>query len=131
MNVQRCSGGCACGAVRFTANGPARRAGLCHCLTCRRAYGSAFNAFVVFNRSDVTWTGDLQSWESSHGYDRTFCATCGSRLIAFAGDEVEIGIGSFDDPGLFSPQYESWCIHREPWLAALNVPQYPSNNPSL
>lgn len=117
------SGGCACGDVRFTIRGAAKRAGLCHCTTCRRAHASVFNAFVVFKRADVQWTGTLRSWESSRGYERCFCARCGSRVIAFSGDEAEVSMGSMDVVGWFAPQYESWCIHREPWCAPLAVPQ--------
>ena len=130
MEAITCSGGCACGDVRFTVHGAAKRAGLCHCLTCRRAHASAFNAFVVFNRADVRWRGILRTWESSRGYERGFCARCGSRVIAFNGDEVELSIGSFDTVGVFAPRYESWCIRREPWCAPLAVPQYPLNRPT-
>jgi hypothetical protein len=42
------SGGCACGKVRFTVTAQPKRVGLCHCMTCRKAHGAAFNPFVVF-----------------------------------------------------------------------------------
>ena len=38
------SGGCACGAVRFVAEGEPYRVGLCHCLDCRKQYGAPFGA---------------------------------------------------------------------------------------
>jgi len=41
------TGGCACGAVRFTTIGEPRRGGLCHCMACRKAHAAAFNPFVV------------------------------------------------------------------------------------
>jgi hypothetical protein len=45
------AGGCACGAVRFAVRGAPVRAGLCHCLTCRKAHAAAFNPFVVYLRA--------------------------------------------------------------------------------
>ena len=33
---QRFAGGCLCGGIRFVAEGPAYRVGLCHCLDCRK-----------------------------------------------------------------------------------------------
>jgi hypothetical protein len=48
----------------------------------------------------------------------------GSRLLGENGPEVELSIGSFDDPGLLAPQYESWTVRREPWLPALRLPQF-------
>jgi len=74
----------------------------------------------------------LAKWESSPGYQRHFCARCGSRVLAenFGQDgeaEFEISLGSFDDAGVFEPQYESWIARREPWLTPLDVPQFVGN----
>lgn len=117
-------GGCACGAVRFEINGPPKRAGLCHCLTCRKAHAAAFSPFVVFARAQVNVSGALKSWLSSPDYDRQFCAVCGSRVIGVNGAEVEISLGSFDEPNQVTPQYESWIKRREAWLSPLDLPQY-------
>lgn len=124
-NAALLSGGCACGAVRFETRSAPLRVGLCHCLTCRKAHASAFNPFAVFKAEAVTITGAPRSWLSSPDYDRQFCAHCGSRVIALNGDEVEISLGSLDQTGALAPQYESWVIHREPWLCALDTAQYP------
>jgi len=118
------TGGCACGAIRFTAHGPPKRAGLCHCLTCRKAHASAFNPFVVYDRGVVEVRGDVRRWVSTPGYARAFCDVCGSRVFAENGDELELSLGSFDQIGEVSPQYESWTIRREPWLPPLVVPQH-------
>ena len=125
-DTARC-GGCACGAVRFVTRGEPKRTGLCHCLTCRKAHAAAFNPFLVFDRDRVEVSGALRSWESSAGYDRRFCPRCGSRVIAFAGGEVELSVGSFDEAGLFAPAYERWVVRREPWLAPLPVAQNREN----
>lgn len=119
------SGGCSCGAVRFSLRAQPLRIGLCHCLACRKAHGAAFNPFMVFEAKAVEVSGKPRSWFSSPGYDRQFCGDCGSRVVAINGDEVEISIGSLDEPGLFEPQYEAWIIRREPWLRALDTPQHP------
>lgn len=120
-------GGCACGAVRLTVRGAPLRAGLCHCMTCRKAHASAFNAFVILAAEQVEVSGKLASWESSPGYVQQFCANCGSRVLGGDGQEVEVSLGSFDQPGLFEPEYELWIGRREPWLAPLHVRQYETN----
>lgn len=122
-------GGCACGAVRFAVAGEPIRAALCHCMTCRKAHASAFNPFIVFKREQVELTGALASWKSSAHYDRRFCPMCGSRLAGFDddGDEIELSLGSFDEVGVFGPQYESWVERREPWLKPLDLPQNEGN----
>ena len=118
------TGGCACGKVRFRLSGPPKRVGLCHCLTCRKAHAAAFNPFVAFDRAQADVSGVLQSWQSSPGYDRKFCAACGSRVLADNGGEVELSIGSFDEPAVLYPEYESWTVRRKPWLPALPLHQF-------
>jgi hypothetical protein len=127
MNIKDViAGGCACGAVRFTAKGKPSRAGLCHCMTCRKAHASAFNPFVVFPSASVTVTGELKRWRSSADYERLFCPHCGSRVIGrdLASGEVEISLGSFDDASRVQPEYECWTGTREAWLHPREVPQY-------
>ena len=119
-------GGCACGSVRFVARGAPLRAGLCHCMTCRKAHAAASNPFVVFARDQVEIVGELRRWQCSADYERQFCPECGSRVFGGSDSlpEIEISLGSFDDVGLVEPQYESWVIRREPWSVALNIPQH-------
>jgi hypothetical protein len=50
--------------------------------------------------------------------------------MASHGGEVELSLGSFDSPGLLTPQYESWTIRREPWLTPLAIPQYLQDRPA-
>lgn len=96
-------------------------------MTCRKAHASAFNPFVVFAAEQVEITGEPKAWESSPGYVRWFCPNCGARVFGGNGGEYEISAGSFDDAGLFAPQYESWTIRREPWQPPLKVPQWREN----
>lgn len=120
-------GGCACGQVRFRAEGSPTRIGLCHCLTCRKAHAAAFMPFAVYDAGKVTVAGKLKSWLSSPSYERAFCPTCGSRVLGRNGDEVEISLGSLDAENQLTPQYESWIKHREVWLSPLDAPQYLEN----
>lgn len=120
-------GGCACGAVRFKTAGEPVRVGLCHCLTCRKAHGSAFFPFVIFRGEQVALSGTTNAWESSPGERRLFCPTCGSRVADISASGVELSMGGFDEPGAFQPQYEAWTMRREPWLQPLPVPQHARN----
>src|SRR6478735_3895924 len=108
-------GGCACGLVRFQATGTPIRVGLCHCMTCRRYHGTAFNAFVIFSRECVTIEGPRLDWRSSSHATRTRCAGCGSpiAMLEDGSTEIELNVGSFDEPSLFVPLYENWILRRE------------------
>ena len=112
------TGGCACGAVRFTARGEPSRVGLCHCMTCRQASGSIFNAFAIFPREAVEVAGETASWASSTLGRRHFCPRCGSQVFARdeGSREIEMRLGAFDEPNLFRPTYEAWIGRRESWF---------------
>jgi hypothetical protein len=117
-------GGCACGLVRFEASGEPVRVGLCHCITCRKKHGSAFNPFAVFSAHSVLISGTLQSWRSSDHACRMSCAVCASSICMHedGADMIELNLGSFDDASVFAPMYENWVVHREAWLPPLGIP---------
>lgn len=110
-------------------NGAPKRVGLCHCQTCQKIHGSAFNPFVVFGKEQVVLAGKPASWMSSPGYQRLFCPHCGSRIGASTGVEVELSLAVFDGTVGIAPQYEAWVVRRWPWLVPLPVPQHEQNRP--
>jgi hypothetical protein len=122
-------GGCACGRLRFRALGEPLRVGLCHCLTCRKISGSAFNAFVIFAAARVAIAGEFKSWATSATHDRCFCPECGSQVFArdLATAETEVKLGAFDEPNLFSPSYEAWVPRREAWLTIPGLQAFARN----
>ena len=65
-------GGCNCGKVQVDIRGEPIRVGLCHCLTCRKETGTPFMAFAVWDRRQVTVTGQTGSWTATTDY-RHFC----------------------------------------------------------
>lgn len=129
-NSSRTLGGsCACGYVRLNVNGEPKRVGLCHCQTCQKTHGSAFNPFVVFGKEQVVLVGKPSGWMSSPGYQRLFCPRCGSRIGASTEVEVELSLGVFDEAVGIVPHYEAWVVRRWPWLMPLPVPQHEHNRP--
>ena len=105
------TGGCLCGDVRITASGRPYRVGLCHCLDCRKHHGAVFHASAIFPEQAVTITGEARAYGGRH-----FCPRCGSSVFAKSGDEVEVYLGTLDEPDRFKPTYELWTIRRESWL---------------
>ncbi len=97
------TGGCQCGAVRFSA-GWLGRATICHCRMCQKAYGSFFGPLVT--GFDVKWTRGAPAWfQSSNKVKRGFCSNCGTPLAYDHGaeDSIELSIGAFDDPEVAAP----------------------------
>lgn len=105
------TGGCQCGKVRLTARGRPDRVGICHCLDCRKHHGALFYAAAIFPRDAVTVSGETRDYKGRH-----FCPDCGSSVFARSGAEVEVHLGTLDEPGRFTPDYETWMLRREPWL---------------
>lgn len=114
MHMDKISGGCLCGAVRFVASGEPYRVGLCHCLDCRKHHGALFHASAIYPDNAVTVEGEIANYDGRH-----FCARCGSSVFSRTDDEIEINLGSLDEIGQFTPTYELWTIRREPWLPAM------------
>ena len=109
--MDRFSGGCLCGNVRFVASGRPYRVGLCHCLDCRKHHGALFHGSAVFPGVAVSIKGETRQYAG-----RSFCPACGSTVFARTLDEIEVNLGSLDAPDQLKPTYESWTIRREAWL---------------
>jgi hypothetical protein len=106
------SAGCLCGEVRIVASGRPFRVGICHCLDCRKHHGALFFAAAIFPQDSVKISGETNEYQGRH-----FCPRCGSSVFARFGDEVEVHLGSLDEPNQLKPTYESWIIRRETWLS--------------
>ena len=109
--MDRFTGGCLCGDIRFMASGRPYRVGLCHCLDCRKHHGALFYAAAVFPHDAVTIDGETRDYAG-----RSFCPRCGSSVFARTGDEIEVYLGSLDAPDQLTPTYECWTVRREAWL---------------
>ena len=105
------TGGCLCGSLRIEASGAPYWVGICHCLDCRKHHGALFHAAAIFPLNAVTIIGDAQSYEG-----RFFCPRCGSSVFSVSVDEIEVNLGSLDEPDQLTPSYELWTIRRESWL---------------
>jgi len=101
------SGGCVCGAIRFTASGEPLRVTICHCKWCQRRTGTAFGTEVVYKAEQVKLTGDTPSRyrhhsdESGRWLEVEFCPRCGSNLgftLEAAPGIRTLPAGAFDDP---------------------------------
>ena len=118
------TGGCLCGAVRYTASAPPQMQGLCYCADCRKASGSAFIPFMNFAAADIVITGEARQHaaKSIRGTDavRNFCPVCGGLVFGgIIGVDAEhtVYAGSLDDQGHFKPTIAIFDRDRPAWLA--------------
>jgi hypothetical protein len=113
------AGGCACGAVRSEARGPAANLCFCHCASCRRAAGATPVAWGTFAISRFRVTrGELARFRSSPPVVRGFCAQCGTALTyahSARPDEIDVTLASLDDPNALAPEAHIWLSDRTVW----------------
>ncbi len=114
------TGGCSCGAVRFSADGAPNWVAHCHCSDCRRATGAAFSTYVGYPLAAVRFDTDRPAGrQSSPGVVRRFCPHCGTP-ISYEGrrwaDEIHLFVCTFDDPALFQPTAHVYVSEQLPWL---------------
>lgn len=109
--VDRYTGGCACGALRYEVNAAPIVAFHCQCRDCQRFSGGGHVSALVFPAERVRVVGQAtfreSPTESGHTARRGFCARCGSPVMArtsAAPQLLGVMAGSLDDPGRFEPQ---------------------------
>ncbi len=112
------TGGCQCGAVRYTlARVPDTE--FCHCRMCQRAVGNVFAALSMVAKDELRWTkGKPAFYRSSSVAQRGFCRECGTPLT-FAYDDrlrIEVTTGSLDDPEIAPVQEHFGVESRLSWL---------------
>jgi hypothetical protein len=109
------TGGCLCGAVRYSVRGDPLHVRRCHCADCRKESGSAFSVYAHWPVEAFEMSGEISSYDG-----RGFCPHCGSRLIDTADPDdtlIEIRIGSLDEaPFELKPDDEIWVKRRESWI---------------
>ncbi len=116
------TGGCTCKAIRYEIGAEPIRMLKCHCRDCQQATGSAYAALIVIPKEALWVEGELRCFELIGGsgmpISRGFCPQCGSPIavrLAAAPEVVVIQAASLDDPSQFTPTYELFTSHAQPW----------------
>ena len=137
----KASGGCLCGATRFTAHTTQVHMGACHCKMCRQWASGPYLA--VECGSDVVFenTDKLAVYESSAWAERGFCKQCGSHLFYRFKDTNNhmMAAGTFDDESAFildhqvfidnKPHYYSFAEKTHNMTEAESMAEYASTPP--
>lgn len=123
MSDETFSGGCACGAIRYSVAGEPVYMGNCHCRDCQQATGSAYFPAVLVKADDFTLIQGQAKWfertaDSGATLARGFCGDCGSPVFlrnpARAGGMV-LYAGSLDDPSWYAPSRDIFTASAHPW----------------
>lgn len=122
MNSDIWSGGCQCGALRYSVPERPSNACLCHCRMCQKQFGSFFGAFALVNIDLFRITRGEPAWfQSSSQAMRGFCRDCGTPLFYkyLSSRQLAVTIGSLDRHSEVKPLAQFGLEGREPWFADL------------
>jgi hypothetical protein len=129
-------GGCLCGAVRYRATAPPVRGVICHCSICRKHSGAPALAFVHFPAAAFGWLTAEPHWYPSSPYaKRGFCPTCGSTVAMreeVLADQVQVCVGSLDEPDRVRIDDHVWTQERVPWFDVRDdLPRFPQSSTAV
>ena len=123
MTMKDYSGGCQCGAVRYTCTAEPLGTVNCHCKNCQGFSGSTHVPWFIVPEAAVSFTGDVKfySTESDTGraVKRAHCPACGTPLYGTSEGlgVVAITAVSLDDPGWYAPSANIFTENAHPWVA--------------
>ena len=83
------TGGCLCGRVRYTVEGQPNFAAVCHCRSCQRYTGSAFEPVMVFPSQAVEVHGDLKTYDDV-GDSENSCIAASARTVVQASSPMSM-----------------------------------------
>lgn len=116
------TGGCLCGALRYSAEAEPLVMVACQCLDCQKDSGTGHACHVLFPRAAVTVTGAASFWpmrgDSGTIKTRAFCPTCGTPV--YGTFEAQPGLfavraASLDDPSLYQPKFVAYHSRAQAW----------------
>ena len=118
------TGGCNCGAVRYTISSAPLAVIACHCTSCQKQSGAAHSVNLIVRASAMTIEGDLSRFDdpdtaSGSPIGREFCGACGSpiRSVPSAKPKViAVKAGTVDEPAEYAPTMHIWMRSALPWV---------------
>lgn len=121
--TKTCTGGCACGAVRYEITSTPVFENHCQCIECQRRGSTGHSSYLTFpNRADASITGEAKIWkvagDSGNLKAHAFCPACGAPVfLTFDAmpDLIAIHAASLDDPGQFEPKAITYNIREHAW----------------
>lgn len=116
------TGGCLCGAVRYTSDAAPVYQLMCHCRDCQRVSGGPYAPIVFLPEASLDVKGPVSYFESKGASGKTiargFCPECGSHLfgrLERLPGLLSIRAGTLDDPSLFKPTLHIHASQAAPW----------------
>jgi hypothetical protein len=117
------TGGCLCGAIRYTVNAPVTGLRACHCTHCQKTSGTGSSVNAVILSKDFTLTRGApkrytDKADSGRLLQRFFCGDCGSPIYSqrdATPERMVVRAGTFDDSSAMKIVTNIWTKSARPW----------------
>ncbi|MGO9818368.1 MAG: GFA family protein [Acidocella sp.] len=123
MAAPNITGGCLCGAVRFSISAAPIITRQCWCRDCQYLASGNATVNVCFPADAVQITGETSAFHSRAASGnqmlRRFCPSCGTPLTSAALARphlIFIRAGALDDPNLVKPAMNIWTASAPEWV---------------
>ncbi len=132
------TGGCLCGAVRYTVTAPVQNLIACHCTDCQHASGTGASINALLPSSAFALTqGTLKVFrkpaDSGNVLHRHFCGDCCAPIFsqrANLPDFMVLKVGSLDQHEGMKVAMNIWTRSRRPWtLMDPSIEAHEGNRP--
>jgi hypothetical protein len=131
------TGGCLCGAVKYTVAAEPIITRVCWCRVCQYLAAGNATVNVCFPTNAITITGELRDYQrvadSGNIMHRRFCPTCGTQLFSAAEARphlIFVRAGTLDDSSVAKPAATIWVSEAPEW-ACMNegLPKFEKQPP--
>ncbi len=118
------SGGCSCGAIRYTCTAEPYVSYVCHCTACQKRTASAFGISLQVPADGLTIDKGtpktrIRIADSGNELTQHFCGDCGSSLFGTSAARKHITVvyaGTLDDPSWVPIMANIWADSALPWV---------------
>jgi hypothetical protein len=132
------TGGCLCGAVRYTLTAAPVLTRQCWCRLCQYLSAGGPTNNMLVPRDALTIAGALGDYvsvaDSGSVMHRHFCPTCGTPVGGYAEPRPHLyvlRIGTLDDPNLYPPRQTIWIDAAPAWATIPDDrPSFPGQPPA-
>ncbi|MDF1624191.1 MAG: GFA family protein [Pseudohongiella nitratireducens] len=135
QKLNKASGQCLCGVVKFQVDGAVSSFHICYCSRCRHSTGTAHASNLFTKPANITWLSGkdcIQRFEleSAKSWSKQFCKICGSGLpyINRAGTYLVVPAGSLNEDLGITPDDRIFCEDRRAWVGNIQgTPEFPAH----
>ncbi len=119
---KKLTGGCLCGAVRFSVNEKFKAFYQCHCKQCQQLSGTAFASNIFTDPDNIEWLfGEGKITEYEHPvreFSKSFCCVCGSAVpyVNKSRTSLIVPAGSLNEMPDMEPQANIFTSEEACWL---------------